>query len=498
MSLLGIDIGTTGCKSIAFSLRGDLIASSYREYDFVSPQPGYAELSGTEVWNKIKDTIKEVGAATKKDPITAISSSSMGEALVPVTRDRRIVGNSLLQNDLRGDEFLQELLTKTTPEKVYRINGNFPDVFFSMPKIAWLRKYKPEVYDGTDYFLPWADFATFMLGGEPCTNHSLANRTLLFDIHKQQWSTELFKLAGLDTSKFAPPVASGTHTGNVLPAIARELGLGLDTALVSGGHDQCCAALGSGVTGEGRVAMYGMGTYICIVPVFSSIPSFDLMFSNRLHTENHIVPGKYISFIYNISGGALVKWYKNTFANLNREHPQMYSVNYDSLFAEIPEAHTNIVVVPRFGPTGPPDFFRTSAGTISGLSFEHTRADILLATLEGITFYFREFFRFPENNFFNIEKFVASGGGSRSDKWLQVTSNILNKPVARNKTIEAGSLGAAILAGAGSRVFNSMVETAAAMVKLDKEILPVKKEVEFYDAKYEAYLQLYTHLKEQK
>jgi len=163
MSLLGIDIGTTGCKSVAYSLNGDELASSYREYDFISNHEGYAELDSYEVWVNVRETIKEVARQVKDDPIRALSVSSMGEAMVPVTRDRKILGNSILGNDLRGGEFLKVMLDRINPREVFQINGNIPDESYSFTKLAWIKKYAPDLYKKTVYFLPWADFTCFMV-----------------------------------------------------------------------------------------------------------------------------------------------------------------------------------------------------------------------------------------------------------------------------------------------------------------------------------------------
>jgi xylulokinase len=239
MSLLGIDVGTSGCKSIVFSLQGKVLAKASREYDMTGEGDRYSELDSLSVWGKVKETIKEASSLIKGDPIKALSVSSLGEALVPVTKDRIILGNSILGIDQRGDEFLEKFLERISPEEVFRINGNFPGVFYSMPKIAWIKKNKPDLYSKTDYFLTWADFVCFMLGGRPITNFSLANRTLLFDNDTCRWSEKLFQMADLDAVKFAPPNPSGINLGNVSREISRELNLTPDIKIISGGHDQC-------------------------------------------------------------------------------------------------------------------------------------------------------------------------------------------------------------------------------------------------------------------
>lgn len=495
MSLLGIDVGTMGCKSTLFTPEGKELASAYREYNFISGKEGYAELDSNDVWRKIKETIREVTARVPGDPVTALSASSMGEAMVPVTRDKKILDNSILGNDIRGEEFMEGFLEGLSPESVFKINGNIPDIFFSYPKLAWIKKYNPGLYEKADYFLLWADLVGYMLGGSPVTNYSHASRTLLFDAHARTWSDKLMKNAGLEPGKFAQTIPSGTPTGCVTPDIARELNLGTDVVIVSGGHDQCCAALGCGIAEGSNDAMYGFGTYICIVPVFRSIPDMDVMFRNGLNYENHVIADRYVSFVFNLSGGALIRWYRNTFGRSGLEAPGDATADYDFLFGEISGNQNEIIVIPRFGPTGAPDFLRKNAGTISGLSLQNTRGDILQAMLEGITFYFRDFFSDPHRDIYRIDNFVATGGGSKSPVWLQTTADIMNKPVIRNRTAEAGTLGAAILAGAGSKVFSNVSEGINTMISRERIYYPDLSKSGYYADKFEQYKKLYAFLK---
>lgn len=483
MSLLGIDIGTTGCKSVTFSLKGEQLARSYCDYEIVENREGYSEFSPGEIWEKVLETISDVVKQTSDDPVQALSVSSLGEAMVPVSIDGTILGNSILGSDPRGEDFIDKLLERISPYDIFRITGNLPGSFYSLPKILWVKKYQPELYLNTRYFLSWSDFVCFMLGGFPSANYSLAGRSLLFDIHSCSWSEEILKVTGLDKTKFAPPVPSGTFLGYVREDLAKLLHLGKNVAIISGGHDQCCAVLGSGVKSGSKSAMYAMGTYICVAPVFSQMPDIDSMFMNKLHIEHHVVPGNFISFIFNQSGGALIKWFRQMFL------PADYKGAYDLMFDEIKDNINNIIVSPKFGVSGPPDFLSGSQGCISGLSLSHTRGDILRATLEGISFYLRDCFEKLKGPFNDIDFLYASGGGSVSDKWLQITSDILGKTVIKNKITEASALGAAIIAGKGSNGFASIDEALDTMVQKDITIYPDLSKKVFYAKKYELFKQ---------
>lgn len=481
MSLLGIDIGTTGCKSVAFTLEGEQLARSYRDYEIVNSYEGYVEFDSLQIWEKVQETIRDVAIQTSNDPIRALSVSSLGEAMVPVSKDGKILGNSILGSDRRGDEFLDKLLEHFNSYEIFRITGNYPGTFYSLSKVLWMKKYQPELFFNTCYFLAWADFICFMLGGSPITDYSLASRSLLFDIHNCRWSEELLNKLDLDKTKFAPPMPSGSLLGFVTDDLAKRLHLEKNVEIISGGHDQSCATLGSGVKSGSKGAMYAMGTFICVVPVFSQMPDFELMYANKLHIEPHVVPGSFISFIYNESGGALVKWFRQTFMSSDQKDA------YNCMFSEITENLNNIIVLPQFGISGPPDFLSGNQGCILGLSLTHKRGDILQAILEGISFYVRNCFEKSEGPFANIDLLYATGGGSVSQKWLQITADILDKPIIKNRTSETSALGAAIIAGKGSDAFASFLEAIDSMVKIEQTIYPSPSKKEFYITKFEQY-----------
>ena len=488
MSLLGIDVGTSGCKAAVFSEDGQALASAYEEYDYQHPQPGWAELDSRQVWASVQRTIAEVVQQTQSDPIKALSVSSLGEAVVPVTRQREILGPSLLNFDARGVEFLPELHERIEVERWYRINGNTLGNHYSLPKLKWLQQHQPELYQQTDHFLHWSGFVSFMLGAEATVDYSLANRTLLFDLERCDWSDEILDRVELDRSKLPRTVLAGSVIGSVSRHSAAALGLPMGTPIISGGHDQCCTAVGCGVIEPGQ-AVYGMGTYLCMTPVFKRRPAPAAMLAQGLNTEHHTVPGQFVSFIYN-QGGVLVKWFRDTFAMLERKQALETGADiYTALLAEIPTGPSRVMVLPHFTTTGPPHFIDDSCGVIAGLKLETTRGEILKGLIEATTFYLRECLEaLPEE--IVITGFHAAGGGSKSAAWLQICADILGWPVVRPVISEAGVLGAAIIAAKGSGVFPSLAAGVATMVKHDRTFYPDPARQQIYHDRFAMYRRL--------
>jgi xylulokinase len=488
MSLLGIDVGTTGCKVAVFSETGQMLGSSYEEYDIQRPQPGWAELDSRNVWGAVKRTIGRAVSGTAADPVTALSVSSLGEAVVPITLNGDVLGPSILNFDARGAEFLEDLGRKMDVGRLYNINGNTLGNHYSATKLKWIQAHQPEIYNATEKFLPWGSFVSFMLGAEPAVDYCLANRTLLLDLDRGTWSEDLLHWTGLDQEKLPHVVASGTIIGQVSGHVASELGLPRGVSIVAGAHDQCANAVGCGVVCEGQ-ATCGIGTYMCVTPVFSSRKESRLMIERGLNTEHHAVPGQFVSFIYN-QAGSLLKWFRNTFAAAELHHPNLYP----ALIAESPTGPSSVIALPHWSPTGPPHFITDSSGVLAGLKLDTTRGDILKGILEGTIFYLRESLEGLPATGLDVMEYRLVGGGSQSDAWVQLCADILGRPCIRPKITEAGALGAAIIAGTGSGSFPSMAAAAATMVKLDRTFAADPQSQKRYDVRFAKYKGLWPAL----
>jgi xylulokinase len=241
--------------------------------------------------------------------------------------------------------------------------------------------------------------------------------------------------------------------------------------------------------------MYGMGTYICMMPVFTRRREPQVMIARGLNTEHHAAPGRYVSFIYN-HGGSMVKWFRDTFAQAERLQAIANGQDvYTRLTAEMPDRPSSILALPHWGPTGPPEFIADSCGVLLGLKLDTTRGDILKGLIEATTFYQRECLESLPATGIKIEDFRAVGGGSKSEAWLQIVADVMGRPVARPQIKEAGVLGAAIIAGAGCGVFPSLEAGVETMVKWERTFEPDAKKRTQYDERFAQYQQLWPLLK---
>ncbi|MEA2069540.1 MAG: FGGY-family carbohydrate kinase, partial [Verrucomicrobiota bacterium] len=414
--------------------------------------------------------------------VTALSVSAFGEAFVPVSKDRKILGSSILCVDDRGREYIDRLTETFGHEKFYSINPNLLGPNYSMPKLLWLREHRAELYGQADCFLLWSDFIAFMLGCEAVTNNSHANRTLLFDLDQNDWSNELLAWSGIPRKKLGKVVSGGTVIGTVLDSMAAGLGLPEGVQVVAGGHDQCCNALGCGAVSAGK-AVYGLGSFDCITPIYEKPGDPLAMLRHNLNIEHHVLPNLYVSFLFN-QAGLLVKWFRDTFAP---------DVPYEQLDAELPDDPTHMLVLPHFNV--PPHHIGQTSGVMVGLKTDTRRGEILKAILEGTALYFVEGMDSLQRMGIDTTEFIASGGGARSDAGLQIRADILGVPLVRPRITEAGMLGAAMLAGLATSVFQTSEEAAETFVKRDRVFEPDAKRHAFYREKHALYQQLHPALK---
>lgn len=462
MSLMGIDIGSSGCKAAVYSLEGTLLASSRRTYTPSIPMSGRMELDCNLVMDAILETIRESLSLASGDPVTALSVGSFSEAVVPVSPKGEVLGNSIIGSDNRHRSSMKPL--EEMPDiDFYRINRNILSFSYTYPKLAWYRDEAEELNSGVWKYLNWSDFLVYYLTGNAGTTFSHANRTLLFDMVSEKWSDELLMRVGIDKSLLADPVPGGIPMGKIKTGLAGNLGFSEDVTVVSGGHDQCLNAVGAGAFRAGQ-SVTGIGTFECTTMVFDSMPDPDLMLSLNLSTEHHVIPGKFVTLIYN-QAGSLLSWFLKVFARDLLEQGVDEKAILDLLSEEAESGPTGLVFIPTIEPTGAPYFLPGMSGTFHGIHSATTRGDLYKAVLEGESMYFLDTFERLEDNNLGLKEIIATGGGSRSKLWMQLKADLTGKPVKRTGFIDAGTAGAALLAGSATGFYSNIEEAAGAFAQ---------------------------------
>ncbi len=495
MPLIGLDIGTTGCKCTLFDFDGNIKSFAYQEYFVESPGRGQFELNPQKVWEAVKTVMYQAfhknGAEPLEEDVSILSISSFGEAGVPVDHSGSILYNSILYTDSRGYEQADFLSERLGAEKIMELTGIPVHCMYSINKLMWMKENLPEVYRNMWKFLLFEDFIIYRLTGLPVIDYSLASRTMAFNLLEKEWDSGILEAVGISEGLFSEARPSGTIVGKIKKDIAQELDISPDTLVSTGGHDQACAALGAGILSEGS-AVYGMGTAECITAAFRQPVLDQGMLKNHFNCEPHTLEGMYLTLSFTFSGGSLVKWYRDCFAAAEIAEARAKSISvYELLDMKAAKEPTSILVLPHFSGSGTPYMDPFSKGAITGLTLDTGASQLYRAILEGVTYEMRYNLECLKGSGIEAHCLRAVGGGARSELWLQIKADIMGRKIETLDIGEAGTLGAAILAGVASGVYPSINKAVDKLVKTKKVYYPNEKTRGIYDENYANYKRLY-------
>jgi xylulokinase len=498
MSIMGIDIGTTGTKVIAFNEEGEILTQAYNDYDLIFPEPKWVEFDVATMWKKIFDAIRRVNSSepVKKDPVTALSVSTVGESFTPLDDKGNYLYNTIYSTDARSMAELEFIYTKMAPEELYDITGYPPGFVAPLNKILWLKNNLPKIYSKTKKILFTDDLLYHNLGVEETRmNYSLCSRTLFFDIRKKEWSCKILNEFDIDINLFSEPAPSGMEIGFVSSKVCKDLGFKGKVSVVTGGHDQPCAALGVGAIKSG-ITSDGMGTVECETVAANKLVINKKMLSNNFSTQVHAVPGLYVTLAYNYTSGSLLKWYRDSICTDEKKIAESKGIHFnDYFFSMIDSKPSGLYFLPYFSASGTPYFDPLARGSIIGLSLSTRKTDIFKAIVEGLVFEIALNVERLELSGVAIKELRSVGGNSRADYWLQLKSSILGKPIKRMEITEAGCLAAMILAGSSTGLF-TIDEAVSEFIKSGKEFYPDVKVKERYKAYFENYKKIYGLIKQ--
>lgn len=479
MKIAGLDIGTTGCKITVFDESGLQLGRAYRNYP-VKRTVGVHEIDVSAVMESVYSAMEEI--AGQHPDIAGIGVTSFGETFVFADESGNPLHNGMLYTDPRGAEECRELCERLGDKNIAGITGLRPHEMYSISKMMWIKRHRPEIYKKARRIALMQDFVVWHLTNKAQIDYSLAARTMAFDINKLAWSKEIFDEAGIDITLMSEPVPTGTMAGTITPAAALRTGLDRNCKIVSVSHDQVAAAVGAGAF-DSSVAVDGAGTVECLTPVFDGIPDMNVMYNGYFAVVPYVIPGKYVAYAFSYTGGALIQWCVETLAK--GESHQVLEEAYGK------DGPTGLLVLPHFAGAATPYMDTGSKGAILGLTMETTVPEIYRACMEGVAFEMRLNYEWLKGSGVRFAKLNATGGGAKSKVWMQMKADVLNMPVTALKTVDAGTAGCAMLTGVAIGEFANLQEAAKTMVQEAETYYPREEMHLKYSEVYERYKELY-------
>lgn len=484
MSLLAVDMGSSSCKAVAFSETGAVLAHETHSYASESPHPSWSEMPPEEFWHALVSSTRPIGAKLIQDPVEALAISSHGETFFPVDNRNNPVGRAILNADNRAVREANGMAEEIGRERIFEITGLTAHPMYPLPKILWLRKHQPTVFSGAARFLSVPGFLLSCLGLPPYVDHSLASRFLAFDIRSHCWSTDILAHCDLRPDQLPATVPTGTIAGELSEKAAAALGLKQGTPVVLGGHDQPCAALGSGVLDEGRVSA-SLGTYECLLAASSNPSLNERALAANLNSYCHVIPDRYVTLAY-FPSGIMVDWFLRLF------HSESEKASSFDLFASMERCASvepsGLFIAPHLFGTCNPDFDPQASGVIAGIRPTTSRADLYQGVIEGMACEFANMANLLQQANGDFRDVYISGGGGRSRLGLRLRAALANRTLHLMQSQEAVCLGTAILAGVAIGKYRNFGEAVERMVRISETVVPdcaIAKKYKHHQAQYQ-------------
>ncbi len=501
--IIAHDLGTTGNKATLYDREGKLVGSVFVSYNTEYAHVGWAEQHPEDWWQAVCRSTHQLIRETLIQPndVACITFSGQMMGCVAVDEHARPLRKAIIWADIRAVQQAEWVATRIDRNRIYEITGHRLSSSYSLAKMLWLRDHQPDIYAQTYKFLHAKDSVIARLTGVFVTEPSDASSMNLYDLERGEWSQEIIEATQLNPNQLPQIRQSVDVVGEVLPHIADEVGVAAGTPVVVGGGDGACAAAGAGVIHEGSAYNYiGSSSWIAIS---TDKPIYDP--AQRTFTFGHVVPGKVMPTGTMQAAGASYQWTRDQLAQTEHESAERLGVNVYELMnlqASHAEAGSNgLLFLPYLMGERSPRWNPNARGGFIGLTIRHTRADMMRAVLEGVTFNLRVILDAFTRQGVSIEAMRLIGGGASGRFWNEIMANIYGIPVHRLAILEeATSMGAALTGGVGIGLYPNfdMIEQMNAIA----ETIPPTPEIQaryeqlypIFEASYHALVPIYEQL----
>jgi len=495
--VIGVDLGTSGTKTVLFDEKGTVIASMTIEYPMYQPKNGYAEQDPADWYNAAVNTIKGVieKSGVSADSIVGVGLSGQMHGLVMLDEDNRVIRNSIIWCDQRTADEVEEMNEKIDREKLIEITANPALTGWTAAKILWVKNKEPENYAKCRHILLPKDYIRFMLTGEYATEVSDASGMQLLDVSNRCWSKEICDKLGIDMSMLAKVYESCEVTGTITEKAAELTGLKAGTIVVGGAGDNAAAAVGTGVVTDGK-AFTTIGTSGV---VFAHTSKVSIDPKGRVHTCCAAVPGSWHIMGVTQGAGLSLKWFRDNFCSAEKETAKYMGVDeyylMDKEAESVPIGANRLLYLPYLMGERTPHLDPDARGMFFGLSAMHTKKEMLRAVMEGVAYSLRDCVEICREMDINVSDMMACGGGGSSPLWRQMLADLYACPVKTASSKEGPALGVAILALVGAGVYASVPEACEAICGVDKVQEPVAENVPVYEKYFRLYDKIYPAVK---
>ena len=495
--VLGIDIGTSGTKTILFDEMGNSIASDLKEYPMQQPEIGWAEQKPEDWWEAVVLTVSEVvkKSGVKPRDIKGIGLSGQMHGLVMLDKDGKVLRPSIIWCDQRTAQECIDITNLVGAERLIEITANPALTGFTASKIMWVKKHEPEIYERTAKILLPKDYIRYMLTGDFCTEVSDASGMQLLDVPNRNWSDEVLSKLQIDKALLGRVYESQEITGSVSKAAAELTGLLEGTIVVGGAGDQAAGAIGNGIVRPGVVS----STIGTSGVVFAYTDKVTIDKKGRVHTFCHAVPGTWHIMGVTQAAGLSLKWFKDNLCGLENQNAKDLGVDvYDQLNKDAAASKPGcdgLMYLPYLMGERTPHLDPYARGVFFGLTARHNKNDMLRAVMEGVGYSLKDCMEIINEMGITVDEVRASGGGGKSELWRQIQADMFYSEVVTINSSEGPALGVAILALVGAGIYPSVMEACDTIIHKVTSQKTISENNTIYSKYHKIYKQIYTVLK---
>jgi len=480
--VIGLDLGTGGVRVLAVNLHRQIVAQTTRSYPLLTPQPGWTEQRPSDWVKASLDAITDVCRQLDRHQVIALGLSGQMHGMVPLNAEGSVIRPAILWNDQRTSQAVVEIEAAIKRQALIQRTGNPAITGFQLPKLVWLRAEEPDAFAQLRQSLLPKDYLTYVLTGERVTEPSDASGVGCLNLTNRQWDVDILHALNLSPDLFPCIVESTAIAGRLKPDIAAQVGLPAGLPIIAGGGDNAAAAIALGISSSNlNRGSLSIGTSgVIFAPCDRPIPDPQ----GRVHLFCHVDGGYHLLGVTLAAGGSL-RWYRDTFA------PHATYTDLMNLANGSPPGARGILFLPHLAGERSPYLDPNSRGAWVNLTLAHSQADIIRAVLEGVAFSLRAALNVV-STIAPVHQLLATGGGARSDLWLQILADILNIELIAPSSEEGAAYGAAILAMVGVGADPNLAATGKILPQ-DSRTLPFSAPL--YEEAFKRYESLYEALK---
>jgi xylulokinase len=496
--LLGIDVGTGGCKAILAAPDGTVAADCTISYPLSTPRHLWSEQDPGDWWQA---TCRAVAgalerAAAQPAQVAAVGLTGQMHGLVLLDGSGEVLRPAILWNDQRCAAECQEIHERLGADQVIAITGKPALPGFTAPKILWVRRHEPAVFESAESMLLPKDYVRYRLTGRLLMDVADASGTSLLDVSRRRWSGEILEALGVPGRWLPPLTESPEPAAAVSAAGASAAGLLEGTPVVAGAGDQAAEAIGCGVVADGQVSVAVGTSGVVFTPTDEYRPDPE----GRLHAYCHAVPGRWHLMGVMLSAGGSLRWYRDALCEGECGIARRLGLDpYDFLLeraASVPAGSEGLLFLPYLSGERTPHADPHARGAFVGLTLRHGKAHLTRALVEGVTFGLRDLLELCRDLGGSVTRVRVSGGGARSPFWRQVMADIFGAEMVTVNTTHGAAFGAAVLAAVGVGLHPTVAEAARAAVRETGSTAP-GPDASLYDRLYQRYRALYPALAEE-